>query len=150
MKRQHRPQPGRNPRRPGVSLMELVAAVSVLAVIAVLLVPVIAGVADVREGAAQHQLAVIEAANLMERIAALRANGSLRREQLDALSLSETVQEQLVAPELEIMLSEAEGSPPAQTLSVEITWENQHGERGVPVRVVACLYESEESVDAQP
>ncbi len=137
-------------RRRGVSMMEIVAATAILAVMAMLLVPVIGGVAEVREGAAQHQLAVFEAANLMERVAVLRANGPLTRQQLEELSLSRTARDQLTEPQLAFSLGEAAGSPPARALTIEISWENQHGQRGVPVQVVTYLYESEEPGDAQP
>ncbi len=131
-------------------MMEIVAATALLSVIMVLLVPVISGVAEVREEAARHQLAVLEAANLMERIAAQRANGPLSRQQLDGLSLSTSFNERLTDPQLAVSLGETTGSPPARELSIEISWENRHGERGVPVRVVTFLYESEESGVAQP
>ena len=131
-------------------MAELVAATALFSVITLLLVPVIGGVAEVREEAARHQLAVLEAANLMERIAARRKYGPPSQQQLDALSLSTSVRERLTEPQLEIVVGETAGSPPARPLSIEISWENRHGERGVPVRVVTFLYESEESGDAQP
>lgn len=121
-----------------------------MAVVAILLVPVISGVAGVRDAAVQHQLAVLEAANVMERIAALRARGPVTGQQLAALTLSPAIEEQLVEPQLEITLTDAAGSPPARTLAVEVSWENEQGQRGVPVRVVTYLYEPEGPDDAQP
>jgi hypothetical protein len=137
-------------RRTGISAAEILAATALFAVITVLLVPVIGGVKDVRDEAAQHQLAVIEAANLMERVVDLRRGGPLSRRRLDALTLSTPIRERLTQPELAVSLGDVGGSPPARALAIEISWENQHGERGVPVRVVTFLYESEASGDAQP
>jgi hypothetical protein len=131
-------------------MLEIVAAAAIFAVIAAVLVPAIGGVAEVREAAAQHQLAVIETANLMERIAALRAEGPLTAQQLDGLSLSAEVRDRLVEPQLKVSVDEIGGSLPARALTIEISWEDQHGQRGVPVQVVTFLYEVEESDDEQP
>lgn len=134
----------------GVTLVEIVAATALLAVMAVLLVPVLGGVGEVRESAAHHQLAVMEAANLTERIAALRAEGRLSHQQLEELSLSPEARDQLVDPELRYTLDDFSDSPPAHALTIEISWRNRHGERAAPVRVVTFLNELEETDDAQP
>lgn len=131
-------------------MLEIVAATAIFAIIAAVLVPAIGGVADVREEAAQHELALTEAANLMERIAVLRVDGPLTREQLEELSLSDEARNQLAEPQLSISLDEAAGSPPARLLTVEISWENQHGRRGAPVQLITFLYDAEESDDGQP
>ena len=130
-------------------MAEIVAATALLSVVTALLVPVIGGVADVREEAARHQLAVLEAANLMEHIATQRMDGPISVEQLDELSLSQSVSDRLTDPQLAITLGDPVGSPAARPLSIEISWENQHGQRGVPVQVVTFLYE-EEPGDTQP
>lgn len=142
--------PGSSLRCRGISAVELVAATALFAVITMLLVPLIGGVKDVREEAAQHQLTVLEAANLLERVADMRRGGPLTQQQLDTLTLSAPVRDRLTKPELDVALGNAEGSPPARALAIEISWENQHGERAEPVRVVTFLYEWEASGDAQP
>ena len=126
----------------GVTMLELLAAIALFSAVALLVVPLLARVAAVRDEAADHETALLEAANAMERLASVSAARELTQAELDALRLSDTAADNLTAPELKLSLSEPEGTPPARRLTVAVSWENAAGQRGAPVTLTRYLYET--------
>jgi prepilin-type N-terminal cleavage/methylation domain-containing protein len=127
------------PRR-GVTMLELVAAIALFSAVALLVVPVLGRVVAVRDEAAAHETALLEAANLMERLAALSARRQLTETDLDSLALSNAAAGNLVAPQLNLTLGEPEGEPAARRLTVALSWENSAGQRGTPVTLTRYLH----------
>ena len=125
--------------RRGVTMLELLAAIALFSAVALLVVPLLARVAAVRDEAADHETALLEAGNAMERLAAQSAGRELTQADLDAQRLS-TAAANLTAPELKLTLSEPVGSPPARRLTVAVSWENAAGQRGAPVTVTRYVY----------
>jgi type II secretory pathway pseudopilin PulG len=128
--------------RSGVTMLELVAAIALFSTVTVLVVPVLGRVATVRDEAAAHETAVLEAANLMERLAKLSARRELTNADLESLALSDATGNSLVSPQLDVTLGEPEGEPASRRLTVAVSWENSAGQRGAPVTVTRYLYES--------
>jgi type II secretory pathway pseudopilin PulG len=123
-------------------MLELVVAIALFSTVTVLVVPVLGRVAAVRDEAAAHETAVLEAANLMERLAALSARRELARSDLESLALSDAAVNSLAAPRLDVTLGEPEGEPAARRLTVAVSWENSAGQRGAPVTVTRYVYEA--------
>lgn len=126
--------------RSGVTMLELVAAIALFSTVVLLIVPALTRVAAVRDDAAAHQTALLEAANLMEQLAALSARRELTRADLDSLSLSDIAVENLTAPQLELALGDPVGDPAARALTIVLSWENNAGQRGTPVRLTRYLF----------
>lgn len=124
-------------------MAEVLAATALMSVVAAIVLPMVAGVAAVREEAAQRQIAVLEVANVLERIASIRRNQALTDELLSGVSLPEDAARQFDDPQLSVVIAEPAGSPPARELRVSLSWRNDAGERVAPVAVTAFLYEHE-------
>lgn len=126
--------------RHGVTMLELVAALALFSTVVMLVVPVLGRVAAIREETAAHETALREAANLMERLAALRTQRELTEADLQSLPLSEAAVDNLTAPQVTATLEETEGEPAARRLTVAVSWENGVGHRGTPATVTRYLY----------
>jgi Tfp pilus assembly protein PilE len=131
--------------RRGLGMAEVLAAAALMSVVTVVVLPIVTSVAAAREESSRRHLAVLEVANLMEQIAALRQKGALTDDALNALALPDSAAEHFDEPELSVQLAEPAGTPPARELSVSLTWLNAAGERVEPVHVTAFLYEQQES-----
>jgi len=128
--------------RRGVTMLELMAAVAVFSTVAILVLPVLGRVAQVREETSAHETAVRETANQMERLAALSARHELTEADLNSLTLSDAATSELTGPQLSATLSEPEGEPAAQRLTLTLSWENSAGQRGTPVTLTRYLYQT--------
>jgi hypothetical protein len=126
-------------------MAEVLAAAALMSVVTVIVLPIVSGVAAAREEAARRHVAVLEVANIMEQIAALRHRHALTDEALNSLALPDETAQQFDEPELSVQLTEPAGTPPARELSVSLSWLNAAGERVAPVRVTAFLYEPQEA-----
>jgi hypothetical protein len=126
-------------------MAEVLAAAALLSVVTAIVLPIVSGVAAAREEAARRHLAVLEVANIMEQIAALRHRGDLTDDALSTLSLPEDVARQFDQPELSMQLEEPAGTPAARELSVSLSWVNAAGERVAPVRVTTFVHEPQEA-----
>ncbi len=127
------------PRR-GVTMLELLAAIALFSAVALLVVPLLARVAAVRDESADHETALLEAADVLERLAARSGGRELTQADLDAQRLSDAAVDNLAAPELKLSLSALEGSPPSRRLTVAVSWENSAGQRGAPVTLTRYLF----------
>jgi hypothetical protein len=126
-------------------MAEVLAAAALMSVVTAIVLPIVSSVAAAREESARRHLAVLEVANIMEQIAALRHKSALEDDALNSLALPDTAARQFDQPELSVQLAEPAGTPPARELSVSLSWLNAAGERVEPVRVTAFLYEPQES-----
>lgn len=127
------------PRR-GVTMLELMAALALFSTVVLLVVPVLGRVAAVRDETAAHETALLEAANVMERLAAGNARRRITQEDLDALTLSDAARHDLTLPQLVVTLGEPEREPAARQLTIQVSWENDAGQRSTPVTLTRYLY----------
>lgn len=128
-------------------MAEILAAAALMSVVIVVTLPIVSSAAAVREESAQRHRALIEVSNVLEEIAAQRMQGGdLTEEQLEPIALPANAAAMFDQPELDVQLAPPAGEPPARELSVALTWLNGAGERVVPVRITAFLYEAGESL----
>jgi Tfp pilus assembly protein PilV len=123
-------------------MLEVLAAIALFSAVALLVVPLLARVAAVRDEAADHETALLAAANVMERLAAMSAGRELTQADFDTQRLSTAAAAKILAPDLKLTLSEPEGSPPARRLTVAVSWENGAGQRSAPVTLTRYVYET--------
>lgn len=131
-------------RRSGFSLLELVVTGVLLSVVMVSVVPLMAWVGLQRRAADQHQFALQEAANILERLT-LEDWEHITPESAQELTLSDQAQSYLLDAELAVAVVEAPDHPPGKRLSVELRWRNPAGDMTAPVRLTTWVYRSEEA-----
>ncbi len=131
-------------RRRGLTIVELTIAVLVIGVLLASIGRLLTVVAQQQREDERRLAALHEAANHMERLAAIPWNG-LSTETVSQATLSVEAAEALPAGELTVRISEA--APPADAAALErrrvevaVTWRNTAGERVQPVRLVAWRY----------
>ena len=105
----------------------VLAAAALMSVVTVIALPIVSSVAAVREESAKWNQAVIEVANVMERVAALRRSGPVTAAELER-EVSDSIADLLEESQLEVTLSEPAGTPPSRELSVSLSWLNDAGE----------------------
>jgi len=111
-------------------------AVVLLAVVFVAVSQLLAVAGRQRREAQWRRLATLEAANLLERVAA-RPWDELTTEGLASLTLSEQVTGRLPDPRLRIDTQPSPGPPESKRIRVRLDWINLAGDRGAPVVLVA-------------
>ena len=127
-------------RRDGGLLVELMGAVVVMSAAFAIAVPVIGKTGALRRQAEQRQLALQEAANLMERVAALPWN-DISQETLKKLELSATARRSLRSPQLGIELAKPVGPVPTKQVVIQVRWRDATGHPVRPVWLVAWFYQ---------
>ena len=127
------------PRRRGYGLVELSVATLMLALAMAIVVQTAGWLVAERRGAGRRQVALQEAANLMERLAA-RPVDELTPELARSQALSERARAILRDGTLEVTIGPAEGEPSARSIAIRIDWGNGSGGRAAPVRLVAWVY----------
>jgi len=129
--------------RRAVTLMESMAALALLSVVVVLVAPILDVVQQMRAEARRHQFAVLEVANLQERLAA--RGGPLTDADIAGIEPSAAALRELSDPELTLTIEDVAGDPiAARRLTVSLSWENSSGERSAPVRAFRYLYVAED------
>jgi prepilin-type N-terminal cleavage/methylation domain-containing protein len=123
----------------GFTLVELIACTVLLGTVMVTMTPLLAWVASARRDASQRQLALAEAANILERFAAEDWE-AITAERTEALTLSQACREGLRDPALRVSVVESSTEPPSKRISVELDWQNRVGDRLSPVRLAAWVY----------
>lgn len=127
------------PRRRGFGLVE-VAAAGVMAMAAmVITVQLLGWVAAERRAVARRERAILEAANLMERLAA-RPWDDLSAESARALTLSDATKAALPGASLTVDVATVDAEPASKKLTVAITWRDRAGRSEAPARLVAWVY----------
>lgn len=125
--------------RRGITLLEtMVAGILVVAMMTVCL-------QMLRATAAQHratedrQMAIQEAANLMERLST-RPWDELTPQNVQQMQLSPQARRTLIDAELEIQLNRPPDDPAAKRITVSVRWSNRSGKAARTVRLVAWRY----------
>jgi Tfp pilus assembly protein PilV len=126
-------------RRRGFGLIEMAISGLLLAAAMAATVQVVGWVALDRRSVARRERAVVEASNLMERIAA-RPFDEITPESLAALKLPEAARASLPGSVLSATVAAQDDAPARKRISVEIRWRDRSGNAGSPVRLVAWTY----------
>jgi Tfp pilus assembly protein PilV len=125
-------------RRAGFLLGELLISVIVLAVAMTVAVRLVGWVALEQRAAERRERALMEASNLLERLAADRW------EELSAqaarAALSPAAQQALPGAELKVEVTEVDSPLPAKRLRVQVRWRDRSGGFEAPIRLTTWVY----------
>ena len=130
-----------SPRR-GFSLLEMFVAGTLVAILLSICLQVMKATAEQQRAIEHRQLAVQEAANLMERLCA-RPWPQLTPETVRPLELREEIRQVLPGAELAVDVAQPPGDPQAKRIAVEIRWQGKSHRAMRPVRLVAWKYRPE-------
>jgi len=119
--------------------MEITAAGAVLAVLLTVSLQMLAATAARRRAVEDRQTALVEAANAMERLAAVPWE-EVTDEDLAEMQLSEPAQKVLRRGTLAVDVRKAGGEPEAKRIAVTVAWQDGSGNPQRPVTLVAWRY----------
>ena len=126
----------------GAALLEATMSLAIVALVIAGVAQLLVLAAQQRRFAAQRELAVNEAANLMEQCMTLPWN-QLEQVQVDETELSENSRKHLPDAALEISIQQADEGG-AKQIAIQIDWRNPAGQRVRPIRLVAWRHRLEE------
>jgi hypothetical protein len=129
----------------GFTLLELTASSVILAGCLLVTLSALDALGAQRRAAAHRDLALAEAANIVERLSAL-PEAELTVEHVAGVALSEAAN-RLPGGQLKIDLTDAATQPPSRKLHVEVHYLLEGGQPAAPVRLTTWLYRAE---GAQP
>jgi len=122
--------------RSGTLLLELVISGLVLGIILSTAIPMLGWVARERKLNQQQEAAILEAANLMERIAGLSWD-ELSSERVEELPISPALLRQLPDARSSAAVELDPGEPRLKRVRIEITWEVAPGRAAPPVKLAS-------------
>ena len=126
----------------GFTLIEVFMALILLGALTALCLEFFAGVTGQQKEQNAELAATQEAANVMERLAAV-AWDDLPKQTGEKLPLSPQARKMLPEPRIEVKVDEATGSPPARRIAVAVCWRPLPGGPERKARVVAWRYKYE-------
>ncbi len=125
----------------GSMLLETAVACVLLAALAGVCLKSFAAAAAQRLAIDQRQIALREAANLMEKLTALPWDDvDQAADKPFAESLQKTLPKELDGAEIQVEVAPATGEPAAKRLAVIIRWQDKDGQWVQPVRLTAWRY----------
>jgi prepilin-type N-terminal cleavage/methylation domain-containing protein len=124
--------------RRGMTVLELVVAAAILGTLLAVSLQLLAATAQQRSVADQRQFAVLEAENMMERLAA-RPWAELTPQ--TAVPLSPAVRARLPSAEVKVEVAPAPNDPLAKRIVVALRWRDQTGQFVQPVRIVTWRWQ---------
>lgn len=126
--------------RAGFTVFEAAVASLLLTAVFLTAIPTLGWIVRARKSAERHQVAVIAAGNLMERLTALEWD-ELTPEKTAQATLPENVQRQLPGAELKVSVTESSDGMAGKKISIELRWpESTHGTWSAPVRLSAWAW----------
>ncbi len=131
-------------QRRGFSLLEIFVAGTLLAALLSICLQIIKATTEQQRAIEHRQLAVQEAANLMERLCG-RPWPQLTPEAVRQVQLREEMRQVLPGAELAIDVVQPAGEPAAKRISVQIRWQDKANRATRPVRLVAWKYRPKSS-----
>lgn len=128
-------------KRPrGFTLLEIFVASLLLAALLVISLSMIAATTAHRQSVVRQQVALVEAANAMERLWTLPWD-ELTAERAAKLALSPEAKRSLADGVLQITVAEPEGDLPGKRITVQIAWTPRSGLPAEQVRLVAWRFQ---------
>jgi len=121
--------------RRGALLLELVASVALFSVTLTVAVPVVVAVAAMRDQSQCRQLAGIELANVMERIAAGHRAGKTVSAAASSISLDPEAAKVLEGAELTVVAAEWNEVPRGVHVMARLSWLNAEGQPAAPAEL---------------
>jgi Tfp pilus assembly protein PilV len=126
--------------RAGFTVIEAAVASLLLTAVFLTAIPTLGWIVRARKSAERHQVAVIAAGNLMERLTALDWD-ELTPEKTAHATLPESVLRQLPDAELKVTVTESTDIVAGRRISIELRWpESTHGTWSAPVRLTAWAH----------
>jgi Tfp pilus assembly protein PilE len=125
--------------RRGFTLVETAVAFGLMAMLIAVCLQMLSTMAAERRAVERRAVAMQEAANVVERIAALPWE-QLTPERLSAMDLSRSVQESLPGGVAQVSLEPVEADPSARQIRVEITWVHPADNSEAPVSLRFWAY----------
>jgi hypothetical protein len=110
-----------------------------LGAVLALAVPTLRWVGFEQRAAEQRQLAIVEAANLMDRITS-EPWEALTADRAAAVTLSEPARQQLPQARLKVTIDARPDSPDEKRVTIELAWKDRAGVTMSPVRVTAWVH----------
>ena len=126
-------------RREGVFLIEVAAALVLLGALAAIVAQTVAWSAAERRASERREMALAEAANAIERLAAADWD-SLAPEAATEETLSPVAKQMLPRGRITHEIQATTGSPPAKRIAIEVLYRNPAGEAEAPVRLTTWVY----------
>jgi prepilin-type N-terminal cleavage/methylation domain-containing protein len=130
-------------KRRGFTLLECMVAGVLLGATALLCLQTIAATTAARRAEGRRQTALLEASNLMERLAA-RPWAELTTEGAKDVTLGEEAKQTLPGAQLDVRVDDETPEPAAKRITVSITYDGPGGEPVRPARLVAWRYRAAE------
>lgn len=130
--------------RRGYTLLELMTAMIVLGTATATIVPVIGWAHAQRRAAESRQIAVLEAANVIERLS-VRKWEDVTPESAAKIKLSPSAARSLRDPVLKVTVAPVKDDPDAKRVALELRWKNREGDSLQPVRLTRFLYKGKPS-----
>jgi len=126
--------------RAGFTVIEAAVASLLLTAVFLTAIPTLGWIVRARKSAERHQVAVIAAGNLMERLTALEWD-DLTPEKTAQATLPESVRRQLPDADLRVSVNESTDVVAGRKISIELRWpESTHGTWSAPVRLSAWVW----------
>jgi prepilin-type N-terminal cleavage/methylation domain-containing protein len=124
----------------GMTLLETIVASAMLLVFMALCVHFFIVGGRLRTELDRREIAMQEAANVMERLMA-RPWDQLSAESAGEASLSEAAQRMLPDVQMKVEITPREEKPPGKRILVTIRWQDENGQWTRPVRLAAWRYQ---------
>ncbi|HEX4145536.1 MAG TPA: prepilin-type N-terminal cleavage/methylation domain-containing protein [Pirellulales bacterium] len=137
------------PSRRGVTLIEVSVSILLVASLGSLLVGALVSRARQERAIDRRELAVAEAANLMEQLTSLAWN-DLTQKRLAPLKLSENLRQSIPAAALEVAVETPPDKPEGKRISIKIDCPGPSGQATRPVRLTSWVYRIGPEVAAGP
>lgn len=139
----HQPQRRSRRRRSGLTVLELVVTLVLLGTVATCAIPPLRAVQLQRREHDRRELALQEAANLLERFT-VRGWEAVDPSAAAELTLSEEAAARLPEALLQVTVSSSDATtdtePSRKAITVELSWKNAAGQQVQPVRLTTFLF----------
>jgi Tfp pilus assembly protein PilE len=129
-----------------MSLIEVSAAIVLLGALATVVMQALEWTLVERREAERREVAMLEAANAMERLSVAKWESLSPRESTEE-PLSAIAKQSLPSGRLTTEVKAAGDDPAARRLIVEVHWLNRAGEEDMPVRLTTWVYEKRGPAD---
>jgi hypothetical protein len=132
-----------------VTLIEVSVSILLVASLGSLIVGALVSRARQQRAIDSRELAVAEAANLMEQLTSLSWN-DLTRERLAPLKLSDNIRQAIPAAALAVAVEPSVDKPDAKRISIQIEFPGPAGQAVRPVRLTSWVYRVEPPAPVAP
>jgi Tfp pilus assembly protein PilV len=131
--------PAGKSRRRGYGMFEITISALLLVIAMGMMAEAVGWLATERRGAGRRQVALQEAANLMERLSA-RPWEDLTPDTARSLTLTRSSTSLLRDATLDVAITASAGDPSAKRITILIRWGDSSGNTAAPVRLVAWVH----------